>query len=112
MTRCLDYAPGSHPAVGFAIIAVLLSLGGAVAATCITGDGLRDYLGTFGGCATGRSDAVEQIAFCTPIACLFSTGGWWLSTKHAAYIGLCRTGLLVSLVTWGGSWIYVSRWFA
>jgi hypothetical protein len=102
--RTLDYAPVTLPGVSrrwpLATVAVVLALGGATFAVDGAAEGARAYLGTFGGCATGRREALFQLQVLTPLSFSLPAFGWWLAKRVGTGVVLCRSSLLAAVAAW------------
>lgn len=104
MPPTLDYEPVARRdrggrfwvAAGAMILAVLAS-GYAVYGAV---DAARGYVGSFGGCATGRWEALFQLQVVSPIACSFAGVAWMVAKHVGAGVVLCR----------GATWVGVAGW--
>lgn len=61
-------------------------------------------IGTFSGCATGRSEAFFRMAFVPPLACSMPALGWYVAKRVALPTLLCRCSLWCGLSAWFGVW--------
>lgn len=104
MEHTLEYAPIKLPGTSrrwpLATLAILLATGGAGAAVYSAADGAHDYLGTFGGCATGRVEAIFQLQIITPLTISLPTLGWWLAKQIGLGVRLCRCSLWAGIAAW------------
>jgi hypothetical protein len=102
--RTLDYAPVTLPGASrrwpVATVAVALAIMGATLAVYGAVDGARDYLGTFGGCVTGRTQALFQLRILTPLFFSLPAFGWWLAKRVGTGVLPCRASLWVSMAAW------------
>ena len=102
--RTLDYAPPTLPRAPrrgpLAILAVALAMAGATSAVYGAAHGALDYLGTFGGCATGRGEALFQLHVLTPLSFSLSAFGWWLAERVGMGVLLCRSSLWAGVAAW------------
>jgi hypothetical protein len=103
----LDYAPAAltresrrRRLRAIAAAAEVVAVAGtALAVLCAIG-GARDYLGTFGGCATGRGEAVRQVRLYTPILFSLPVAGWVLAQRAGLSVLPCRCCLWAALAAW------------
>lgn len=104
MERTLDYAPVTLPGASrrwpLATLAVALAIIGGTLAVYAAADGARDYLGTFGGCATGRTEALFQLQILTPLSFALPAFGWWLAKRVGIGVLLCRSSLWAGVAAW------------
>jgi hypothetical protein len=100
----LDYAsigtpgePRQSPLAGFGMMLAVLGACGAVYNSV---DGAMAYLGTFGGCATGRGEALFQLQTLAPVACGMAAVGWVMSSHVGRGALFCRTALWMGIAGW------------
>ena len=83
-----------------AAVAEVVAVAGTALAVLCAVSGARDYLGTFGGCTTGRGEAVRQVRLYTPILFSLPAPGWVLAQRAGLSVLPCRCCLWAALSAW------------
>lgn len=83
-----------------AAVAEVVAVAGAALAVLCAIVGARDYLGTFGGCATGRGEAIRLVRFYTPMLLSLPAAGWVLAQRAGLSVLPCRCCLWAALAAW------------
>ena len=113
MERTLDYASPTIPRFTrrwpLAALAMTVSVMGAAWAVKTSVDAAQTYLGTFGGCATGRSGALFDLNVIIPMSFSLPGFGWWLAKRVGIGELLCRTSLWAAVAAWATAWILIIR---
>jgi hypothetical protein len=105
MEPTLDYASRPQQRNAFrrgmaSVSAVTIATIGAAAGVCLSAQGALEYLGSFGGCATGREEALFELRVLVPIACSLAGAGWWLANRVGEGVLICRCAFWAGVAAW------------
>src|SRR5205809_2372107 len=105
MEPTLDYASPPQQSNEFrrgmaGAAAVTIATIGAAAAVYFSAQGAQEYLESFGGCATGRGEALFELKVLVPVACSLAGAGWWLARRAGAGVLICRCAFWVGVGAW------------